>query len=99
MRFAVTVVSISCIACITVSMPVIAADAWPIRPIRLVVATTAGGSPDTIARMVGRAAEPYLGQSFVVDNRGGANGIIGATIVATAAPDATPCYTPHPPCC
>jgi tripartite-type tricarboxylate transporter receptor subunit TctC len=63
------------------------ATAYPNRPIRLVVASTAGGSPDTIARTVGRAAESYLGQSFIVDNRGGANGIIGTDIVAKAAPD------------
>ncbi|HTE13651.1 MAG TPA: tripartite tricarboxylate transporter substrate-binding protein [Burkholderiales bacterium] len=64
-----------------------AAPVYPNRPIRLVVASTAGGSPDTIARVVGRAAESYLGQSFIVDNRGGANGIVGAQIVASAAPD------------
>ncbi len=62
-------------------------QAYPDRPIRLVVATTAGGSPDTIARTIGRAAESYLGQNLIVDNRGGANGIIAAGIVATAAPD------------
>ncbi len=63
------------------------AAVYPNRPIRVVVASTAGGSPDTIARTVGRAAENYLGQNLIVDNRGGANGIIGAQIVATAAPD------------
>jgi tripartite-type tricarboxylate transporter receptor subunit TctC len=62
-------------------------QAYPNRPIRLVVATTAGGSPDTIARTIGHAAESYLGQNLIVDNRGGANGIIAAGIVATAAPD------------
>ncbi|MSP96597.1 MAG: tripartite tricarboxylate transporter substrate binding protein [Betaproteobacteria bacterium] len=60
---------------------------YPNRPIRLVVSTTAGGSPDTIARTIGRAAESYLGQNLIVDNRGGANGIIAAEIVAKAAPD------------
>ena len=66
---------------------VVSAQPWPARPIRLVVATTAGGSPDTIARMVGRASESAIGQSLVIDNRGGANGIIAAQIVAAAAPD------------
>ena len=64
-----------------------AEQAYPNRPIRVVVASTAGGSPDTIARTLGRAAEAYLGQNLIVDNRGGANGIIAAQIVATAAPD------------
>ncbi|HTD90931.1 MAG TPA: tripartite tricarboxylate transporter substrate-binding protein [Burkholderiales bacterium] len=60
---------------------------YPNRPIRVVVASTAGGSPDTIARTIGRMAENTLGQNLIVDNRGGANGIIAAQIVATAAPD------------
>ena len=63
------------------------AQAYPARPIRVVVATTAGGSPDLIARAVSRPAEQYLGQNLIVDNRGGANGIIAATIVAHAPPD------------
>lgn len=86
---AVVVVSMGCAIAgdMVCSAAPATAQAYPNRPIRLVVASTAGGSPDTIARTVGRAAESYLGQSFIVDNRGGANGIIGAQIVATAAPD------------
>jgi tripartite-type tricarboxylate transporter receptor subunit TctC len=60
---------------------------FPNRPIRLVVATTAGGSPDLIARVVARHAEAALGQNVIVDNRGGANGIIASTLVAQAPPD------------
>src|SRR5262245_53230473 len=60
---------------------------FPTRPIRLVVATTAGGSPDLIARAVSRPAEAHLGQNIIVDNRGGANGILAATLVAQAPPD------------
>jgi len=60
---------------------------FPNRPVRLVVATTAGGSPDLIARAIARPAEIYLGQNVIVDNRPGASGIIGATIVANAVPD------------
>ena len=60
--FARTLVSITfSIICVIAGVPAKvanAADVWPQRPIRLVVSTTAGGSPDTIARMVGRAAEP-----------------------------------------
>ena len=63
------------------------AQAFPSRPIRLVVSTTAGGSPDLIARTIGRQAEAYLGQTLIVDNRGGANGIIGTMIVINAPPD------------
>src|SRR5689334_20669800 len=64
-----------------------AAQNFPVRPIRIVVSTSAGSSPDLIARAVGREAERYLGQTLIVDNRTGANGIIASTIVAHAAPD------------
>ena len=63
------------------------AQAFPNRPIRLVVNTSAGSSPDLIARAVARQAENFLGQNMIIDNRTGANGIIGAVIVAHAAPD------------
>jgi tripartite-type tricarboxylate transporter receptor subunit TctC len=62
-------------------------EAFPTRPIRVVVSTSAGSSPDLIARAVGREAERYLGQPLIVDDRAGANGIIATTIVAHAAPD------------
>ena len=60
---------------------------YPARPVRMVVTFTAGGTPDAIARIVVGQMERQLGQSFVVDNRAGANGIIGTDIVAKAAPD------------
>lgn len=63
------------------------AQAFPTRPIRVLVPSPAGGSPDLIARALTREVETILGQGFIVDNRGGANGIIAAGIVATAAPD------------
>jgi len=66
---------------------VASAQPFPNRPIRLVVNTSAGSSPDLIARAVARQAENFLGQNMIIDNRTGANGIIGAVIVAHAAPD------------
>jgi tripartite-type tricarboxylate transporter receptor subunit TctC len=60
---------------------------YPARPVRMVVTFTAGGTPDAIARIVAGQMERQFGQSFVVDNRAGANGIIGTDIVAKAAPD------------
>ena len=87
MRQSVVVVTMLCIAsdCALSAAPV--TKEFPNRPIRVVVASTAGGSPDTIARTIGHVAESYLGQNLIVDNRGGANGIIATQIVATAAPD------------
>lgn len=60
---------------------------YPARPVRLIVAQTAGGSADIVARAVAQKMGDALGQQFVVDNRGGASGIIATEIAAKAAPD------------
>ncbi|MGZ8209410.1 MAG: tripartite tricarboxylate transporter substrate binding protein [Burkholderiales bacterium] len=60
---------------------------WPTRPVRVIVPFPPGGNTDVIARMVSpRLAEEY-GQQFVVDNRGGAGGTVGAEILIRANPD------------
>jgi len=62
--------------------------AWPsAKPIRMVVNFPAGGSPDAVARAVGPHLSAALGQQVVVDNRGGAGGIIGSDIVAKSVGD------------
>ena len=61
-----------------------AQDKWPTRPIRLVVPYPAGGSSDIIARLISKQLGEALGQPIVVDNRPGANGNIGAAMVAQA---------------
>ena len=60
---------------------------YPSRPIRVVVPFPPGGNVDTFARMLFKHVEEDLGQPLVIDNRGGANGIVGADTVAKAAPD------------
>jgi tripartite-type tricarboxylate transporter receptor subunit TctC len=62
-------------------------EAWPIRPIRLVVPFPPGGATDTNARVIAKEVESVLRQPLVIDNRGGANAIIGSDLVAKATPD------------
>jgi tripartite-type tricarboxylate transporter receptor subunit TctC len=65
----------------------VAAQTYPTRPVRFVVPYAPGGSTDTLARSMGGKLSELLGQQVVVDNRPGANGDIGMTIVAKAPPD------------
>jgi tripartite-type tricarboxylate transporter receptor subunit TctC len=60
---------------------------WPTRPIRLVVPFPPGGATDINARIIAKEVETVLGQPLVIDNRSGANAIIGSELVAKAAPD------------
>ena len=64
-----------------------AATAYPTRPIRLLVPFAAGGGADTLSRIISPKLSDALGQTWVVDNRGGAAGNLAAEIVADAAPD------------
>ncbi|NOV22063.1 tripartite tricarboxylate transporter substrate binding protein [Cupriavidus necator] len=70
-------------------MPVAAAaqGAYPAKPIHLIVAYPPGGLTDTLARAVGNGLSRQLGKTVVVENKGGAGGIIGTDYVAKAAPD------------
>ena len=63
------------------------AQAWPAKPVRLMVPLPPGGSVDTIARAFAQKFTEEWKQTVVVDNRGGAGGTIGADVVAKAAPD------------
>jgi tripartite-type tricarboxylate transporter receptor subunit TctC len=64
-----------------------AQGAWPERPVRLIVPFTPGGSTDILARALGAELQEAFGQSFVIENRGGAGGTLGSEVVARAAPD------------
>jgi tripartite-type tricarboxylate transporter receptor subunit TctC len=68
------------------------AQAYPTRPVRLVVGTVPGATPDIVARLIGRWLSDRLGQPFVIENRAGAGGNFAAEVVARASPDG---YTLH----
>jgi tripartite-type tricarboxylate transporter receptor subunit TctC len=63
------------------------AEGWPERPIRVVIPFGPGSATDVIPRIVFERMSAQLGQSIVVENRGGAGGTIGTTLVAKAKPD------------
>jgi tripartite-type tricarboxylate transporter receptor subunit TctC len=65
----------------------VVAAAYPERPVRIVVPVSAGGGVDQLARLIGQHFNAVWGQPFIVDNRTGAGGSIGAEIVARAVPD------------
>ena len=67
--------------------PQVQAQAWPGKPIRLVVPFPPGGAVDAFARIVQTRLGDQLGQPIVIENRGGAGGMIGAELVAKSAPD------------
>jgi tripartite-type tricarboxylate transporter receptor subunit TctC len=63
------------------------AQAYPSRPVRIIVSTAAGGGPDIVARLLGQWLSERLGQQFLIDNRPGASGNIGTDAVVKAPPD------------
>ena len=67
--------------------PAAAAAAYPSRPIRIVDAFPPGGPSDLVARTINQKLSESLGQTVVVDNRGGASGVLGCDLVAKATPD------------
>jgi len=74
-------------AATSLALPALAQAAWPSRPIRIVVPYTPGGFTDQMARLVQPGLQARLGQSVVIDNKPGANSLIGVDAVAKAAPD------------
>lgn len=62
-------------------------DTYPNKPVRFIVAYPAGGGADQVARVIGQKLADFLMQAFVIDNRGGAGGLIGEELVVKSAPD------------
>ena len=63
------------------------ADSWPTKPVKIIVPYPPGGAVDVVARKVAEKLQEQLHQPFIVENKAGASGVIGAQTVAKAAPD------------
>ena len=63
------------------------ATEWPVRPVTIIVPYSPGGNTDMMARLAGQYLADKLGQSFVIENRPGGGGSVGAIAVARAQPD------------
>ena len=93
MNFSITnrrrLISGACVAVLAgaLSMPAAAQSAWPTKPVRIVVPFAPGGTTDILARAVAPELTKAFGQPFIVDNRAGAGGNVGADLVAKSAGD------------
>ena len=84
---AIPLVRAAACALVLIAAPATAQEAWPARPVKLIVPSSPGGGTDLYARLLGQALGDALKQQFIVDNRPGASGNIGAEAAARSAPD------------
>jgi len=75
------------IALLALAAPLASAQAWPAKPVKIIVPFAPGGSADTLGRLVAQRLSEALRQSFVVENRPGAGGVLGSELAAKALPD------------
>ena len=78
---------LSCLIAAALIASFAGAQDYPVKPVRVILSVPAGATPDVTARLVTPGLANVLGQPMVVDNRGGAGGLIGAEIVSKATPD------------
>ena len=76
-----------CALALLLAPVLVQAQAWPVKPVKLVVPFPAGGGTDAFARPLAAVLSQLLGQQFFIDNRGGAGGTIGAEIAEKSPPD------------
>lgn len=87
MRIASRIAASFAVAVAVLSAPLAHAQAWPARSVRIIAVFPPGGSVDQVSRIFAAQLTAQLGQQFIVENKGGASGSIGAAAVAQAAPD------------
>ena len=88
MHIVASAVALAASACAGLwSMPSLFAQNYPVKPVRLIVPWTPGGTADILARLMGQRLTESFGQQVIVDNRPGASGQIGTDLVAKAPPD------------
>ncbi|MEO7241354.1 MAG: tripartite tricarboxylate transporter substrate binding protein [Variovorax sp.] len=85
-RILFTTFAIACAGLATLGASAQTAD-WPTKPVKVVVPFSPGGSADTLGRLISQHLQSVFKQPFIIENKGGAGGIIGSTQVAKAAPD------------
>ena len=78
---------LAALASLTLAAQAQTADVWPAKPVRFVVGFPPGGANDILGRLVGAKLQERLGQTFVIENKPGANAIIATEFVAKSAPD------------
>ncbi|MDO8551984.1 MAG: tripartite tricarboxylate transporter substrate-binding protein, partial [bacterium] len=83
MRSAISLCALLCAACGGVAL---AAD-FPAKPVRIIIGFPPGGATDLVSRLMAPKYVEIFKQQFIVDNRSGANGVIGSDLAAKAAPD------------
>ena len=86
MKRAIARISLCIAGCITAAFSA-GAQAWPVKPIRVLVPVPPGGTSDILMRLVGAKMGENWGQQVIADNKSGANGNIGVELLARSAPD------------
>ena len=96
MRSSIRVTAAFAVALLALSATPVSAQNWPVRSVRVIVPFPPGGGLDFVMRVVGQKLSEQTGASFVIDNRGGATGVLGAELGARAVPDGYTIFTSSP---